>query len=91
MPKYVIERDVPGVGAMTPAQLQDISRKSCSVLQKLGPEITWVTSYVTDDKIYCVYIAPSEELVREHARQGGFPANRISQVTAVIDPATAES
>jgi hypothetical protein len=90
MPKYVIERDVPGVGASTSQQLHDISKKSCGVLQALGPEVTWVTSYVTGDKIYCIYIAPNEEMLREHARRGGFPANRISQVHAVIDPATAE-
>jgi hypothetical protein len=87
----VIEREVPGVGRMTPGELRDIDGKSCSVLHGLGPEITWVTSYVTGDKIYCVYIAPSEQLIREHARLGGFPANRISQVTATIDAATAES
>jgi hypothetical protein len=91
MPKYVIEREVPGAGKMTGAQLRDISQTSCGVLQKLGPDITWVTSYVTGDKIYCVYIAPNEEMIREHARQGGFPANRISQVTAVIDRSTAEA
>jgi cell division inhibitor SulA len=90
MPKFVIERDIPGAGKLSPAELQGISQKSCSVLNKLGPQIQWVQSYVTDDKIYCVYIAPSEELVREHAKQGGFPANRISQVRTVIDPTTAE-
>ena len=90
MPKYVIERDKPGAGKLTPAQLHDVSKTSCGVLQNLGPKITWVTSYVTADKIYCVYIAPNEEMVREHARQGGFPANKISEVTAVIDPSTAE-
>lgn len=90
MPKFVIERDIPGAGKLSPAELQGISEKSCSVLNKLGPQIQWVQSYVTDDKIYCVYIAPSEELVREHAKQGGFPANRISQVRTVIDPTTAE-
>ena len=90
MPKYVIERDIPGAGKLTPAQLHDVSKTSCGVLQNLGPKITWVTSYVTADKVYCVYIAPNEEMVREHARQGGFPANKISEVTAVIDPSTAE-
>jgi len=90
MPKYVIEREVPGAGKMTPDQLTAISQTSCGVLRKLGSEIQWVNSYVTDDKIYCVYIAPNEELIREHARQGGFPANRVSQVRAGIDPTTAE-
>jgi hypothetical protein len=91
MPKYVIERDLPGAGKLSPAELRDVSKKSCGVLRNLGPEITWLQSYVTGDKIYCVYVAPSEEMIREHARQGGFPANRISQVTAVIDPSTAEA
>jgi cell division inhibitor SulA len=91
MPKYVIERDVPGVGKLPPAQIQAISQKSCSVLRNLGPQIHWLHSYVTDDKIYCVYIAPNEELIREHARQGGFPANRISAVRQMIDPTSAES
>lgn len=90
MPKYVIEREVPGVGKMTPDQLTAISQTSCGVLRKLGSEIQWLHSYVTDDKIYCVYIAPNEEMVREHARQGGFPANRISQIRTLIDPTTAE-
>ena len=90
MPKYVIERDLPGAGKLSKDQLQGISQKSCNVLQNLGPEIQWVTSYVTDDKIYCVYIAPNVEMVREHAKQGGFPANKISQVRAVIDPTTSE-
>jgi cell division inhibitor SulA len=90
MPKYVIERDIPGAGKLSSEQLQAISQKSCGVLRKLGPEIQWVESYVTDDKIYCVYIAPNEQLVREHATQGGFPANRISQVKRKIDPTTAE-
>jgi hypothetical protein len=89
MPKYVIERELPGAGKLTPEQLQGISQKSCGVLSNLGPQIQWVHSYVTGDKIYCVYIAPSEELVREHARQGGFPANKISEVTALISPTTA--
>lgn len=90
MPKYVIERDMPGVGNLTGAQLQGASATSCSVLQQLGPQIQWVHSYVTGDKIYCVYIAPNEELVREHATRAGFPANRISEVKSVIDPTTAE-
>jgi predicted Rdx family selenoprotein len=91
MPKYVIERDLPGVGSLTAEQLQGISQKSCGVLALLGTDIQWVHSYVTGDKIYCVYIAPNEELVREHARQGGFPANRVSEVRAIIDPTTAEA
>ncbi len=90
MPKYIIEREIPGAGKLTPTELQGISQKSCSVLDKLGPQIKWVASYVTDDKVYCVYMAPNEELVREHAKQGGFPANRISEVKAIIDPSTAE-
>ena len=90
MPKYVIERDVPGVGKLSAQEVQGLSQKSCSVLNKLGPQIQWVQSYVTGDKIYCVYIAPNEEMVREHARQGGFPANRISEVKQIIDPTTAE-
>ena len=91
MPKYVIERDLPGVGSLTAEQLQGVSQKSCGVLALLGTDIQWVHSYVTGDKIYCVYIAPNEELVREHARQGGFPANRVSEVRAIIDPTTAEA
>lgn len=91
MPKYVIERDIPGAGELSPDQLQAISQKSCGVLKNLGPQIQWVQSYVTGDKIYCVYIAPDEEMVREHASQGGFPANRISEVKSIIDPTTAES
>jgi len=90
MPKYLIERELPGAGKMSEAQLQGISQKSCSVLQNLGPQIQWVTSYVTDDKIYCVYIAPNANMVREHAKQGGFPANKVSEVRSVIDPTTAE-
>lgn len=90
MPKYVIERDLPGAGKLTPAQLTGVSQKSCSVLRNLGPEIQWVHSYVTADKIYCVYIAPNEELIRKHAQEGGFPANRISEVKTVIDPTTSE-
>jgi hypothetical protein len=91
MPKFVIEREIPGAGKLSPKDLQGISHKSCSVLQNLGPQIQWVESYVTDDKIYCVYIAPNEEIIREHARQGGFPANRVSAVRYMIDPTTAES
>jgi hypothetical protein len=90
MPKYVIEREIPGAGKMSPEQLQGISEKSCGVLKNLGPQIQWVTSYVTDDKIYCVYIAPNAEMVREHAKLGGFPANKVNQVRSVIDPTTAE-
>lgn len=89
MPKFVIERDLPGAGSLSAADLQGISQKSCGVLKELGPEIQWVESYVTDDKIYCVYIAPSQELIRDHAKRGGFPANRISQVRTIIDPTTA--
>jgi Protein of unknown function (DUF4242) len=91
MPKYVIEREVPGVGKLSPVELQAISQKSCGVLREMGPAIQWVHSYVTDDKIYCVYIAPNEAAVREHAQRGGFPANRISEVRSVIDPTTAET
>ncbi|MGH8522065.1 MAG: DUF4242 domain-containing protein [Gammaproteobacteria bacterium] len=90
MPKYVIEREIPGAGKLSARELQAISRKSCAVLNGLGPQIQWVQSYVTGDKVYCVYIAPNEEMVREHARQGGFPANRVSEVASVIDPTTAE-
>lgn len=90
MPKYVIEREVPGAGKMTSAQLQAMSEKSCSVLDQLAPKVQWLHSYVTDDKVYCVYVAANEELVREHARRGGFPANRISVVRTIIDPTTAE-
>jgi hypothetical protein len=90
MPKYVIEREVPGVGSMTPEQLQALSQTSCGVLQKLGPSIQWVHSYVTANKIYCVYNAPDEKIIRDHATQGGFPANSISEVKTIIDPTTAE-
>jgi Nickel responsive protein SCO4226-like len=90
MPKYVIERELPGAGKMSPEQLRGISEKSCGVLKNLGPQIQWLHSYVTDDMIYCVYIAPNAEIVREHARQGGFPANKVSQVRSVIDPTTSE-
>jgi hypothetical protein len=90
MPKYVIEREIPGVGSLPPDQFLAISQKSCSVLKNLGPQIQWLESYVTADKIYCVYIAPNEAMVREHAKQGGFPANRISEVKRMIDPTSAE-
>ena len=90
MPKFLIEREIPGAGNLSQQELQGISQTSCGVLQTLGPEIQWVHSYVTGDKIYCVYIAPNEEMVREHARQGGFPANRISEIKTIIDPTTAE-
>ncbi|PYS74409.1 MAG: DUF4242 domain-containing protein [Acidobacteria bacterium] len=90
MPKYVIEREIPGAGNMSPQDLQAVSQKSCSVLQNLGPQIQWVQSYVTGDKIYCIYIAPSEDMIRTHAQQGGFPANRISEIKTTIDPTTAE-
>jgi hypothetical protein len=90
MPKFVIEREIPGAGKLSPAELQAVSQKSCSVLRDMGPEIQWLQSYVTDDKIYCVYIAPDEATLRKHAQQGGFPANRVSQIRTVIDPTTAE-
>jgi hypothetical protein len=90
MPKYVIERELPGAGQLSSQQLQAVSQTSCGVLRKLGPEIQWVHSYVTQDKIYCIYIAPNEALIREHASQGGFPANRISEIKSMIDPTTAE-
>jgi hypothetical protein len=90
MPKYIIEREIPGAGNLTPEQLKGISQTSCGVLSKMGPQIQWVHSYVTADKIYCIYIAPNEEMVREHAKQGGFPANSVSKVTAMIEPTTAE-
>jgi hypothetical protein len=90
MPKYVIERDIPNAGKLSQAEIKAISAKSCAVLNNLGPSIQWVHSYVTDDKIYCFYIAPTEDAIREHARQGGFPANRVSEVRAIIDPTTAE-
>jgi len=91
VPKYVIERDIPNAGSLTEHEIQAISQKSCSVVQNLGPQIQWVHSYVTDDKIYCVYIAPNEEMVREHAKQGGFPANRVSEVKRMIDPSSVEA
>ena len=90
MPKFVIEREIPNAGSLTPEQLKAVSQTSCSVLRNLGPEIQWQHSYVTDNKVYCIYIAPSEDLIRQHAQQGGFPANSISQIRNVIDPATAE-
>ena len=90
MPQYVIEREIPGAGNLTDAELQEISRKSVSVLKEMGPEIKWLHSYVTGDKVYCVYIAPNEAMIREHASQGGFPANRVSEIKSVIDPTTAE-
>ena len=90
MPKYVIERDIPGAGNLSPQELQAISQKSCSVLNEMGPKIQWVQSYVTGDKVYCIYIAPDEETIQQHAQQGGFPANRISEVKAIIDPTTSE-
>jgi hypothetical protein len=90
MPKFVIERDIPGAGKLSKDELKAISQKSCGVLSGMGPQIQWLESHVTDDKIYCVYIAPDEASVREHARQGGFPANRVSQVRTTIDPTTSE-
>ncbi|VVO02366.1 DUF4242 domain-containing protein [Pseudomonas fluorescens] len=90
MPKFVIERDIPGAGSLTERDLKALSQKSCKVISELGPEVQWLQSYVTGDKFYCVYIAPNEELVRAHARQGSFPINRVSQVTSIIDPTTAE-
>lgn len=90
MPKYVIEREIPGAGKLTSEELQGISQKSCGVLKELGPQIQWVQSYVTDNKVYCVYIAPNESMVREHAEKGGFPANSVSEVRAIIDPTTSE-
>ncbi|MFZ0322483.1 MAG: DUF4242 domain-containing protein [Candidatus Sulfotelmatobacter sp.] len=90
MPKYVIEREIPEVGKLSDDQVLGVAQKSCSVLKNLGPQIQWLESYVTDDKIYCVYIAPNEAMVREHAKQGGFPANRVSEVKRIIDPTTAE-
>lgn len=91
MPKYLIEREIPGAGKLTPDELRNISQTSCGVLQGMGPQIQWVQSYVTGDKITCVYIAPNEAMVREHASQGGFPANRVEEIKAVIDPTTAEA
>ena len=91
MPKYIIEREIPGAGSLTAQDLQGISQKSCGILNEMGPKIQWVESYVTDDKIYCVYIAPDEATIKAHAEQGGFPANRISQIKTMIDPTTAEN
>jgi hypothetical protein len=91
MPKYVIERELPGAGKLSPAELKAISQKSCGVIRNLGPEIQWIESFVTTDKIYCIYRAPSEALIREHAAQGGFPANRISEIKGMIDPTTADA
>jgi hypothetical protein len=90
MPKYVIERDIPGVGGSTAEAMQAVSQTSCNVLKELGPQIQWVQSYVTADKIYCVYIAPNEDIIREHAERGGFPANAINEIKTEIDPTTAE-
>lgn len=90
MPKFVIEREIPEAGKLSPEQLQAISQTSCGVLREMGPQIQWIQSYITDDKIYCVYIAPDENTIRRHAQQGGFPANRVSQVRSMIDPTTAE-
>ena len=90
MPKYVIEREIPGAGNLSEEELRGVSQTSCGVLQNMGPQIQWVQSFVTSDKVYCLYIAPDEEMIRRHAEQGGFPANRISEVRAVIDPTTAE-
>ena len=91
MPKFVIERELPGAGKLSAAELQGISQKSCGVLNTMGPKIQWLQSYVTDDKLYCVYIAPDEATVREHATKGGFPANRVSRIATIIDPTTSES
>ena len=91
MPKYLIEREIPGAGKLTRHELMAISQQSCGVLQNMGPQIQWVQSFVTGDKITCVYIAPNAEMVREHARQGGFPANRVEEITTIIDPTTAEA
>ncbi len=90
MPKYIIERDIPGAGNLSPEELRDISQKSCSVLQSMGPHIQWLESHVTDDKVYCTYIAPNEAAIREHAEQGGFPANNIAEIRTTIDPTTSE-
>lgn len=91
MPKYIIERDIPNAGALSAEDLQGISQKSCSILHAMGPKIQWLQSYVTGDRVYCVYIAPDEASIREHAQQGGFPANKIAEIKTVIDPTTAES
>lgn len=91
MPKFLIERNIPGAGSLTPNELKAISEQSCSVLRQMGPEIQWVQSYVTPDKVYCIYIAPDEETVREHASRGGFPANVVTRINGIIDPTTAEA
>ena len=90
MPKYIIEREIPGAGKLSADELKAVSQKSCAVLNNLGPRIQWVESYVTADKVYCVYVSPNEQLIREHAQQGGFPANRISEIKTMIGPTTAE-
>ena len=90
MPKYIVEREIPGAGQLSTDDLKSISQKSCSVLSDMGPQIQWQQSYVTGDKVYCVYIAPNEQAVKDHAQQGGFPANKISEVATIIDPTTAE-
>ena len=90
MPKYVIEREIPGLGKLSSGELKGLAESSCNVLRNMGPEIQWIHSYVAADKMYCVYIAPNEEMVREHARQGGFPANAVNEVSTIIDPVTAE-
>jgi Nickel responsive protein SCO4226-like len=90
MPKFLIEREISGAGKLSPTDLQAISQKSCGILTELGPQIQWVQSYVTENKIYCIYVAPNEEIIREHARRGGFPADRVSQIATMIDPTTAE-
>ena len=91
MPKYIIEREIPNAGALSPTELKAISQKSCGVLQELGPSIQWVQSYVTEDKITCVYIAPNADIIREHAKRGGFPADRVLEISTIIDPTTAET
>ena len=91
MPKYIIERDIPGAGALSTTDLQAISQKSCGILSNMGPSIQWVESYVTENKVYCVYIAPNAEAIQQHANEGGFPANRISEIKTMIDPTTAEA
>jgi hypothetical protein len=91
MPRFLIERNIPGAGGLSPEQLQAVSQQSCGVLQAMGPQIQWVQSYVSDDKITCVYVAPNAEMIREHARQGGFPADAVLEVRAIIDPTTAEA
>ena len=90
MPKYIIEREIPGAGSLSTDQLREVAQTSCNVLKEMGPQIQWLESYVTGDKVYCVYISPNEEMIREHAKQGGFPANRISEIKSIIDPTTSE-